>query len=82
MLYNYIQDIDAAGVIDQQRLSVVVRGGSLVYSTPFVRRIAVSKPALATTYRDFGQVLHSQLPVALRHEIPTQYPCCVGGVSE
>src|SRR6218665_4128901 len=27
---------------------------------------------------DLGQVLHSQLPVALRREIPAQYPCCVG----
>ncbi len=32
--------------------------------------------------RDLGQVLHSQLPVALRRETPTQYPCCVGSASE
>ena len=32
--------------------------------------------------RDPGQVLHSQLPVALWHETPTQYPGCVGSASE
>ena len=32
--------------------------------------------------RDLGQVLHSQLPMALRREIPAQYPCCVGSASE
>ena len=31
---------------------------------------------------DLGQeVLHSQLFVALRREIPTQYSCCVGSAS-
>ena len=29
-----------------------------------------------------GNVIHSQLPVALRREIPVQYPCCVGSASE
>src|SRR6218665_79988 len=33
-------------------------------------------------YRDLGQVLHSQLSVALRHETQIQYPCCVGSASE
>src|SRR6218665_341668 len=28
------------------------------------------------------QVLHSQLPVALRHETPTLYLCCVGSDSD
>jgi len=28
------------------------------------------------------QFLHSQLPVALRRETPTEYPCCVRGASE
>src|SRR6218665_39328 len=32
--------------------------------------------------RDIGQVLHSQLPVALRCETPTKYPCCVGSAYE
>jgi len=32
--------------------------------------------------RDLGQVLHSQLPVALRLETPTQYPWCVGSASK
>ena len=32
--------------------------------------------------RDLRQVLHSQLPVALRCETPTQYPCSVGSTSE
>src|SRR6218665_1017969 len=31
--------------------------------------------------RDLGQVLHSQLPMALRRETPAQYPCCVGSAS-
>src|SRR6218665_582849 len=29
-----------------------------------------------------GQVFHSQLPVALRRETSTQYPCCIGSASE
>src|SRR6218665_2945778 len=29
-----------------------------------------------------GQVLHSPLPVALRRETSTQYPCCIGSASE
>jgi len=37
--------------------------------------------ALAATYMDLGQVIHSQLPVELRREIPAQYPCCVGSAS-
>src|SRR6218665_2795162 len=48
-------------------------GGSLVDSTPFVRSVAGPNPALDSTYRDLGQVLHSQLCVALRRETP----CCV-----
>ena len=32
--------------------------------------------------RDLGQVLRSQLPVALRRETSTQYPSCVGSASE
>ena len=46
----------------------VARGSSLVDSVPFVRRVAVSNPALAATYWDHGQVLHSQLPVAIQRE--------------
>jgi len=30
--------------------------------------------------RDLGQVLNSQLPVALQREIPEQYPCCGGSL--
>jgi len=41
--------------------------------------IYLHHPALAAT---LGQVLHSQFPVALRRETPTQYPCCVGSASE
>jgi len=39
---------------------------------------------MVDTSRQVGleQVLHSQLPVTLRHETPTQYPCCVGNASE
>src|SRR6218665_4218642 len=58
--------------------SHVGRGGSLVDSTlssegSWVR----SNPALAAT-----QVLHPQLPEALRRETLTQYPCRVGSASE
>jgi len=38
----------------------------LVDSAPFVQRAVDSNPAQAATYRDLEQVLHSQLPVALR----------------
>ena len=55
----------------------VRRGGSLVDSEPFVRRVAGSNPALTATYRDLRQVFHSQLPVALWRETPTPYTCCV-----
>jgi len=56
----------------------VGRGGSLVDSSPFARRVVDSNLAR----RDLGQVLHSQLPVALWCETPTQYPCRVGSTSE
>ena len=32
--------------------------------------------------KDLGQIIHSQLPVALRRENPTGYPCCLGSASE
>jgi len=57
------------------------RGGALVDSTPFVRRIVGPNPALTATLAVLGQVLYSQLPVALRRETPTQYPCCVWSAS-
>ena len=57
-------------------------GGTLIESTSFVRRVMGSTPALTATYRDLGQVLHSQLPVALQRENLTQYPCCVESPSE
>ena len=44
-------------------------GGSLVDSTPFVRRVAGSNTALAATYTDL---------VALQRETPTQYTSCAG----
>src|SRR6218665_93479 len=55
--------------------------GALVESTPFVRRIMVRLP-LWPPSRDLGQVLNSQLPVALQCEIPAQHPGCVGSASE
>src|SRR6218665_3114781 len=58
------------------------RGGALVDFTPFVRRVAGSNPALAAMYMDLGQVLHLQLPMALRRETPSQYPCCVRSASD
>src|SRR6218665_3282078 len=33
-------------------------------------------------HMDLRQVLHSQLPVALQCETPTQYPCCIGSAFE
>ena len=41
---------------------IVGHGGALVETTPVVG----SNPALAAMYRDLGQVLYLQLPVALR----------------
>ena len=58
------------------------RGGAMVESMPFDRRVAGSNHSLAATYRDLGQVLNSQLRVALRCETPAQYQCCVGSASE
>ena len=57
------------------------RGGSLVDSWPFARRVLGLNPALAPR-RDLGQVLHSQLHVVLRRETSTQYLCCVGSASK
>jgi len=56
---------------------LVGRGGALVESTPFVRMVMDSTSAPAP-HRDPEQVLNSQFPVALRREIPAQYPLCVG----
>ena len=39
-------------------------------------------PTLAPPRRGLEEVLHSQLPVVLRRETPTQYPCCVWSTSE
>ena len=60
----------------------VGRGGALVESIAFNRRIVGSIPALTATYTDPGQVLNLKLPVALQRETPAQYPCCVGSASE
>jgi len=60
----------------------VMGGGSLVELKPIVRRVVGLTLALAAMGRDLGQVLRSQLPVALRRETPTQYPCCVWSASE
>ena len=60
---------------------VVERGGALVESMPFDRRVVDSNPALAPR-RDLEQVHRSLLPVALRRETPAQYPCCVGSAPE
>ena len=55
---------------------MVGRDGALVESKAFDRRV-VGSPR-----RDLGQVLNSQMPVALRRETLTQYPCCVASASE
>ena len=67
--------------VDTNVVHSVGRGCSLVDSAPFVQRVAGSNPTLAATYRDLGQVLHSQLPVARRRETQAQYPCCVESAS-
>src|SRR6218665_2885700 len=54
---------------------VMGHGCALAELIPFNRRVVGSNPTL-------GQVLNLQLPVALRREIPAQYPCCVGSASE
>jgi len=59
----------------------VGRGGSLVESIPVDRRV-VGLNLLLPPCRDLGQVLNSQLLVALWRETPTQYPCCVRSASE
>ena len=45
---------------------------------PFDRRFVGSNPALAATKGPWTSKINSQLPVALWHEIPAQYLCCVG----
>jgi len=42
----------------------------------------IARVPLKRLRRDLGQVLHSQLPVALRREIPAQYPCCIVSATE
>jgi len=54
----------------------VGRGGAKAVSMTFESRSSRHEETL------IGQVLHSQLPVALRREIPAQYPCCVGSASQ
>ena len=49
----------------------VGRGGALVVSKPFEMFESRSSRHL---WRDLGQVLNLQLPVALRREAPAQYP--------
>jgi len=51
------------------------RGGALVESMTFNR-------SCRHVGSDLGQVFNSQLPVAIRRETPSQYPCCVGSASE
>ena len=68
----------------QRKYNAVGCGVSLVDTKPFVRRVVGSNPALVATQGPWASrsVLHSQLPVALRREITTQYPFCVGSASE
>ena len=60
--------------------NLVGRGGALVESILFDRRVSSSNPA-QTPRGDHGQALNLRLPVALRRETPAQYPCCVGCTS-
>jgi len=57
----------------------VGRGGALVELAPFVQRVVGLNPALAAMQ---GPWASPTLPVALQHETPTQYPCCVWSASE
>ena len=56
------------------------RGGSLVDSEPFVRRVTGSNLVLAANIGSLGKSIN----VAVLRETPTQYTrmCCVGSVSE
>ena len=59
----------------------VRHGGSLVDSSPFVRRVMGSNPALAAMQGPWASSSFA-IPCALPRETPTQYPCCVGSASE
>jgi len=64
-------------------LSFVGRGGALVETIPFDRKVVGSNSALAAMLRDLGQVLPLQLPVALqRVNSDTVSIAVVGSASE
>jgi len=53
----------------------VGRGGALVETMTFNRRVVGSTPALAATQGPWASPL-PEVACALRHETLTQYPCC------
>src|SRR6218665_3667917 len=57
------------------RLNPVGRGGALVETMTFKRRVVGSTPALAATWRPWASPLPA-VACALRRETPIQYPCC------
>ena len=61
---------------------IVGRSGALVESVPFDRSVVGSNPALAAAYRDLGQVIHLQLPVALRRVNSDTLSIAVVGTGE
>jgi len=70
-------------IMPNQSVGMLGRGGSLVESMSFGRRVADSNPALDATYRDLGQILHLQLPVGLRRvNSYTVSTAVVGSASE
>jgi len=56
-------------------INLVVRGGALVETMTFNRRVVGSTPALSTTYGLWASPLPA-VACALRRETPIQYPCC------
>ena len=56
----------------KEALARVGRGGAVVESKPFDRRVEGLNTDLAPR-RDLGQVLNSPLSVALRRETPAHY---------
>ena len=61
---------------------IVGRGGALVETMTFNRRVVGSTPALAATYRDLGQVLYLQLPVRFGVKLRYSIRAVVGSASE
>jgi len=65
-----------------QFINIVGRGGALVETMTFNRRVVGSSPALAASRRDLGQVLYLQLPVRFGVKLRHSIRAVVGSASE